>query len=32
VPARTGRKDLQVRSEMLDALTEWIDAVVIPTL
>jgi predicted alpha/beta-hydrolase family hydrolase len=32
VPARTGRKDPQVRSEMLDALTEWIDAVVIPAL
>jgi uncharacterized protein len=27
VPARTGRKDAQVRSEMLDALAEWIDAV-----
>ena len=25
VPARTGRKDTQVRSEMLDALAEWID-------
>jgi predicted alpha/beta-hydrolase family hydrolase len=32
VPARTGRKDPQVRSEMLDALTEWIDAVIIPAL
>ena len=27
VPARTGRKDAQVRSEMLDAVAEWIDAV-----
>jgi uncharacterized protein len=27
VPARTGRKDAQVRGEMLDALVEWIDAV-----
>ena len=27
VPARTGRRDPQVRSEMLDALAEWIDAV-----
>jgi len=25
VPARTGRKDAQVRSEMLDALAAWID-------
>ena len=32
VPARTGRKDAQVRSEMLDALTEWIDAVKIAGL
>ena len=32
VPARTGRKDAQVRSEMLDALVEWIDAVIIPAL
>ena len=29
VPARTGRKDAQVRSEMLDALAEWIDAVIV---
>jgi len=28
VPARTGRKDSQVRSEMLDALAGWIDAVI----
>ncbi len=27
VPARTGRKDLEVRGEMLDALAAWIDAV-----
>jgi len=27
VPARTGRKDEQVRGEVLDALAEWIDAV-----
>lgn len=27
VPARTGRKDAQVRSDMLDALAEWIDGV-----
>jgi predicted alpha/beta-hydrolase family hydrolase len=27
VPARTGRKDAQVRAEMLDALAAWIDAV-----
>ena len=32
VPARTGRKDPQVRAEMLDALVEWIDAVIIPAL
>ena len=29
VPARTGRKDPQVRSEMLDALVEWIDQAII---
>jgi predicted alpha/beta-hydrolase family hydrolase len=28
VPARSGRKDAQVRSEMLDALTAWIDRVI----
>jgi predicted alpha/beta-hydrolase family hydrolase len=28
VPARTGRKDAEVRSEMLDALAVWIDGVV----
>jgi uncharacterized protein len=28
VPARTGRKDAQVRSDMLDALAVWIDAVI----
>jgi hypothetical protein len=32
VPARTGRKDAQVRSEMLDALAEWIDAVIVAGL
>jgi len=32
VPARTGRKDPQVRGEVLDALAEWIDAVIIPAL
>jgi uncharacterized protein len=32
VPARTGRKDPQVRSEMLDALVAWIDQVIIPAL
>ena len=32
VPARTGRKDAQVRSEMLDALVKWIDAVIIGKL
>ena len=25
VPARTGRKDAEVRSEMLDALVSWIE-------
>ena len=28
VPARTGRKDAQVRGDMLDALAAWIDGVV----
>jgi predicted alpha/beta-hydrolase family hydrolase len=28
VPARTGRKDPEVRCEMLDALAAWIDAIV----
>jgi predicted alpha/beta-hydrolase family hydrolase len=28
VPARTGRKDAEVRTEMLDALATWIDAVI----
>jgi len=32
VPARTGRKDPQVRSELLDALAEWIDTVIIAAL
>jgi uncharacterized protein len=25
VPARTGRNDIQIRTEMLDALAVWID-------
>jgi uncharacterized protein len=29
VPARSGRKDAQVRSEVLDALAAWIDGVII---
>jgi uncharacterized protein len=28
VPARTGRKDADVRAEMLDALAGWIEALV----
>jgi hypothetical protein len=28
VPARSGRTDAQVRRELLDVLTEWIDAVI----
>ena len=28
VPARTGRKDEQLRSDVLDALTAWIDRVI----
>jgi len=32
VPARTGRKDPQVRSDMLDTLVAWIDEVIIPEL
>jgi predicted alpha/beta-hydrolase family hydrolase len=28
VPARTGRKDVQVRGEVLDALVAWIDATI----
>ncbi len=28
VPARTGRKDPEVRREVLDALAAWIDAIV----
>ena len=31
VPARTGRTDVQVRAEMLDALAAWIDAVLAPS-
>ena len=30
VPGRTGRNDAEVRAEMLDALTGWIDAVILP--
>jgi predicted alpha/beta-hydrolase family hydrolase len=30
VPARTGRKDAEVRRQMLDALAAWIDAVIVP--
>jgi len=29
VPARTGRKDAQVRTEMLDALAQWIDVTIV---
>jgi len=32
VPARTGRKDPQVRSELLDALVAWIDQAIIGKL
>ena len=28
VPARTGRKDVQVRDEMLDAFVAWADALI----
>lgn len=28
VPARTGRKDAEIRAEVLDALTNWTDAVI----
>ena len=28
VPARTGRKDPQVRAEMLDTFAAWVDAVI----
>jgi hypothetical protein len=28
VPARSGRKDPEVRAEMLDALATWIDATI----
>jgi predicted alpha/beta-hydrolase family hydrolase len=31
VPARTGRKDADIRSEMLDALASWLGEVVAPT-
>lgn len=29
VPARSGRKDAEVRAEMLDALADWIDAAIV---
>ena len=29
VPARTGRKDTDVRAEMLDVLADWIDMIII---
>ena len=28
VPARTGRSDADIRAEMLDALADWIDALI----
>jgi predicted alpha/beta-hydrolase family hydrolase len=28
VPARTGRKDSEVRAEMLDAMTDWIEKMI----
>ena len=31
VPARTGRKDAEVRGEALDALAAWIDSVIRPS-
>jgi hypothetical protein len=31
VPARTGRKDAEVRSEMLDAIVGWLEEAVAPT-
>jgi uncharacterized protein len=31
VPARTGRKDAQVRSDVLDALADWVAAIVHPS-
>jgi uncharacterized protein len=29
-PARTGRKDSEIRSEMLNAIAGWIERVVVP--
>jgi hypothetical protein len=29
VPARTGRKDAEVRAEMLDALATWIEQAIL---
>ena len=31
VPARTGRKDSEIRSEMLNAIAGWIEKRVVPT-
>ena len=31
VPASTGRKDAEIRSEMLDALSGWLEEAVAPT-
>jgi dienelactone hydrolase len=31
VPARTGRKDAEVLADMLDALTAWLEGVVLRT-
>jgi uncharacterized protein len=30
VPARSGRKDAEIRSEMLDAFAAWVDAAIQP--
>lgn len=30
-PARTGRKDTEIRSEMLNAIAGWIEKVIVPT-
>ncbi|MGH8524310.1 MAG: alpha/beta family hydrolase, partial [Gammaproteobacteria bacterium] len=30
VPARTGRKDSQVRAEILDAMADWIERLISP--
>jgi hypothetical protein len=31
VPVRTGRKDAEIRSEMLDAVAGWLEEAVVPT-